>query len=382
MGKIRYLHIVRDDKFTAPVKNVFEKDDTISSEYIHYCWRKRLRYLDNVPGVHLYHNKKDFIRCLQHNDYDVLYLHSLHFSVMPFLKYVPSDKIVIWWAWGGDIYDGQLLGLKSYVHIETLKPITRKVINGGISIRRVKNFLTGILFSIPFAYYRRKTLKRIDYFQPVIDVDYVLMKVFTKFNAQEYYPNNWSNFYTGTETCEKKDPGGAILLGNSAAPANNHLDAWEFIRKDITSDRLVILPLSYGAMDYARKVKEKLNDKSHNIRFLDTFVPFEEYSKLIGRCSYAVYGSIRQHAMGNIYNALRNGLKVFLFSDSYIYKYLVQKGFVVFAIDDVDSESFNNPLSREEQMKNLEAMKREIIEYREKAKSAMNSIISRVKKEV
>jgi hypothetical protein len=378
MRIIRFLHVVKDDKFTAPVKKSFDNDAMIASEYIHYCWRKHLKYLDKEPYVSLYYKSKDFKKRLQKNDYDVLYLHSLHFSVMRFLKYVPSDKIVIWWAWGGDIYDGQLLGLKSYVHIDTLKPITKKVIIGGISSRRIKNLLTGLLFSIPFTYYRKQALKRIDYFQPVIDVDYALMKRFTKFNVQEYYPNNWSNFYTGTEKCEEKDPRGAILLGNSAAPANNHLDAWEFIKKEVSSDRLVILPLSYGAMDYARKVKEEINDKKHNTRFLDTFIPFEEYYKLIGQCSYAVYGSIRQHAMGNIYNALRNGLKVFLFKDSYIFQYLVQKGFVVFAIDDVNAESFNKPLSREEHMKNLDAMKCEIMENREKAKSAMDSIIRRV----
>lgn len=382
MEKIRFLHVVKDDKFNTHIKISFNANESISSEYIYYCWRKQLRYLDKEEDVSLYYESKDFIRRLQKDDYDVLYLHSLHFSIMRFLKYVPSDKIVIWWAWGSDIYDGQLLGLRSYVHIETLKPITKRVVNGGVSKRRLKYFLTKMLFSVPFAYYRRQALKRIDYFQPVIDIDYDLMKQFTTLRAQEYYPVNWSNFYTGTENCEEKDPKGNVLLGNSASPSNNHLDAWEGVKEFIPEDKLVILPLSYGAMDYARKVKATMKDDRHSFRFLDSFLPFEEYSALIQHCSYAVYGSIRQHAMGNIYNALRSGLKVFLFKDSYIYQYLVQRGFVVFAIDDVNAESFYKPLSREEHMKNLDAMKCEILEYREKAKSAMDSIIKRVEKDV
>ena len=168
------------------------------------------------------------------------------------------------------------------------------------------------------------------------------------------------------------------MLGNSASPANNHVDAWKAIEQFIPNGRKVVIPLSYGAMDYAREVKEEIKNSRCEMIFLDSFLPRDEYFKIVGDCSYAVYGSLRQHAMANIYNSLRSGLKVFLFKDSYIYKYLVGCGYVVYAIDDVNEESFTTPLTLAEQRNNVDAMRKECEDYRERGRIAMEDIKSRV----
>lgn len=375
MGVIRFLHIVKDDKFFKPILKSFEKEEDISSKYIYYAWKKTINFLKDEPDLTIYENRRAFIERLQADDYDVIYLHSLHFSILPFIRHIPKNKIVIWWAWGGDIYDGQLFGLKSYVNINTKKAETERVLK---NTRRYKDFVVRILFSGAYSYYRKQALKRIDYFQPVIDIDYSLMKEFTGFKAKEFYTNNWSNFYTGGEVCAMKSRDGSIILGNSASPANNHIDAWKSIKDFIPIEQKVVIPLSYGEMNYAKLVKEEIDDSIHNLSFLDTFLPKKEYFRIIEGCSYAVYGSIRQHAMGNIYNSLKSGLKVFLFRESQIYKYLVGKGFVVFAIEEVKDSSFRSPLSLKDQKTNLEAMKNEQESYREKGRLAFEEIKHRV----
>ena len=372
---MRFLHIIKDDKFFAPLKNDMDTDPNIVSSYVFFSWGKSLKYLNNDESVSIYHRAGDFIKRLKQEDYDVVYIHSLHFSILRFIKYIPKDRIVIWWAWGSDIYDGQLFGMKSFVHVEVNKPETKRILNHS---RRLKNLIAQILFSKLLSHYRKQALNRIDYFQPVIDIDYSLMKEFTGFTAKEYYPLRWSNFYTGDEICKEKNRDGGIVLGNSASPANNHVDAWKAIEPFIPNGRKVVIPLSYGAMDYAREVKEEIKNSRCEMIILDSFLPRDEYFKIVGDCSYAVYGSLRQHAMANIYNSLRSGLKVFLFKDSYIYKYLVRSGYVVYAIDDVNEESFTTPLTLAEQRNNIDAMRKECEDYRERGRIAMEDIKSRV----
>ena len=81
-----------------------------------------------------------------------------------------------------------------------------------------------------------------------------------------------------------------------------------------------------------------------------------DYYALMDTYSYAVYGVIRQQAMGNIFGCLAKGIKVFLYRDSLVYKFLKEDGFVVFAIEDMDGSSFMKPLALTEIEQNREAL--------------------------
>ena len=84
-------------------------------------------------------------------------------------------------------------------------------------------------------------------------------------------------------------------------------------------------------------------------------MPRDEYFKLIDNCSYAVFGVMRQQAMGNIYHCLCQGVKVFLYRDSLVYRFLKEWGYVVFAIEDIDEYSFSTPLNLKELEMNAKA---------------------------
>ncbi len=365
--RIRFLHIVKDDKFLASTILSFEQQDVIDSTYIYFRKKgRKLHFIKPEDNIEIYDSVKDFRNRLVSGDYDVVYLHSLQFGIMRFLRSIPKDKILIWWAWGYDIYGQQVLGMKSFINIEVFKPETNRLWHHF----DLKRFFARLWMEPFFAMHKREVLSRVDYFQPVCDVDYDLMKEQTGFRAKKIY---LVGPYIESQV-HNVDPDGCVLIGNAAAPMENHLDVWMSVKDYIPRERKVIVPLSYGDVDYANKVKKGMLQTDHNICFLDSFLPKEEYFSLFNSCSYAVYGTLRQHAMGNIYRALRKGIKVFLYKDSVLYRHFIKHGYIVFPIEEMDSTSFSEPLSLADRQRNLEAIKAERLSYREIGREALLEI--------
>lgn len=373
---IKFLHILKDDKFAEPLINIYQAYNDITSEFVFYGKRDKLKYIKGRQDVQIFEKAKEFVEKIKVGNYNVVFFHSLQPRLCRFVKSIPSDKIVIWWAFGYDIYGDLNYGPKSFVndsfyYSETLKILKRpRSVQASIKQWCVKLYIESIL-----RLYKKDILGRIDFFQPVIPFEFEQVKSFFKRDVREYYlPDSIARFdYSDSPKSEN----GNIIIGNSASAFNNHVDVWLKIKDFIPKSREVVMPLSYGNMSYAKAVKERIVG-NHNIRFLDTFLPRDEYFSIVNSCSYAVYGSIRQHAMGNIYTSLRNGVKVFLFRDSYIYKYMTSFGFVVFAIEDVDERSFFIPLNMEQQKQNVVCLEKEL-EYRnQKGMLALDVIRKRI----
>ncbi len=201
---------------------------------------------------------------------------------------------------------------------------------------------------------------RVNYFQPVLPIEYSLLKLNRHFKAQEFYSNRSLDVFCDDTTQYGK---GNILFGNSASYTNNHLDVWERIRKYVPSESEVFVPLNYGYEGYAEDITDVIEDKGLKVSFLRTFLPKEEYFSLLESCSYAIFGILRQQAMGNIYFCVQHGIKVFLYKDSLIYKYLSDAGYIVFTIEDVNNDSFRVPLTEKQIAQNRSALRNDA-EYR------------------
>ena len=84
-------------------------------------------------------------------------------------------------------------------------------------------------------------------------------------------------------------------------------------------------------------------------------MPKDEYQKILDTVSHAVFGVMRQQALANIYYCLRNGVKVYLFRDSMVYKELIKTGYVCFTIeDDLSTESLKSCLNEQDAKMNLD----------------------------
>lgn len=371
------LQIVRDVKFIKSTQIVAQNTYIDSESVTVSPARKDVHnYIENQ--IIVINSKRDLIKKIKSENYNVVFFHSLPIKYYSIIKEIPHGTIVMWFSYGfdiyGDKYEHGLFGLPAFVEIDLYKPKTRQAIKmASTSIYRVKQWILKMNY-YPQWSRRNNVLKRIDYFQPVKPLDFKMMQNVNGFRAKEIFLSNYGRSIEGKEFIPHKAEG-AIILGNSASPICNHLDVWDFIKRKIEVGRPIIVPLSYGNLQYAKIVKNELRGESDSIHFLEVFLPRDEYFKVMDSCSYAIYGSMRQHAMGNIYNALRNDVKVFLYRDSPMYSYLKEMGFVVYAIEDIDSSSFIRPITETEHLQNVKAFNKEYDYCRSKGQESFKEIL-------
>lgn len=107
-----------------------------------------------------------------------------------------------------------------------------------------------------------------------------------------------------------------ILVGNSAAPSNNHLEALARLLPYKDDDIKIFVPLSYGDQSHAEKVieqgKARFGDK---LVPMTEFMPFDKYVEFLKSIDIAIFNHRRQQAMGNTISLLGMGKKVFMRSD-------------------------------------------------------------------
>jgi hypothetical protein len=128
--------------------------------------------------------------------------------------------------------------------------------------------------------------------------------------------------------------GDSILIGNSATLSNNHLDIFDIIKN--TNSKMIV-PLSYGAygyQDYKERVIYQGNKLfKDNFHAIKSFLPIQEYDKILMSCNTMIMYHIRQQALGNIYMALYLGMRVFLNKKSITYKYMNDIGMIIFELE-------------------------------------------------
>jgi|GEM_PF-688043 len=357
---IRVLHFVQDDKFIDNTREKFEEDGRFFNRYCMIVKASDFKFarVKNTQGIKLLYSIKVIKEVLDSDTYDVILFYSLpDFHVF---KYIPDNKIVIWWAWGYDIY-----GRNRFIDIPLYKPLTRRLyqdLHKAGFLQRVFSKIGRIPFLIDAIRNikqgsKKKAIKRVDFFQPVIHIEYELMKKCKGFKAKEFY-HPWRGIISSISPIfpEHNDN---ILIGHSAAFINNHLDVWERVKKYVPESSTVIFPINYGDLDYANYLANYLKASDANIKLLRDFLPVDEYYALVGACSYAILGLLREAGIGNMFKCLSTGVKLFLYKESIPYQYFHDLGFKVFAIEDIDENSFLTPLSLEDMQHNKQCVIKE-----------------------
>ena len=138
-------------------------------------------------------------------------------------------------------------------------------------------------------------------------------------------------------------------------PNNNHIDLLSILENKRIKCTAYI-PISYP--NNQEKYKEHLKSfvqklRFVSVRFLENFIPREEYFKIIDECSVAIFGHIRQQAVGNIFRMLYTGKKILMYKDSVGYNYFKQHNVKIFNIeDDLHQDFFEKTLDIESQKAN------------------------------
>ncbi|MCF4009277.1 TDP-N-acetylfucosamine:lipid II N-acetylfucosaminyltransferase [Rheinheimera sp. UJ63] len=258
----------------------------------------------SIPG-YFKHYGKSIIKMHQaqkvilHGMFDIKLVYILFF--MPWLL-----KKCYWFIWGGDLYEYKL---------------------------RETNFRWKLLDDIV----RRPVIKNIGHLITYIKGDYELAKQW--YSAKGKYHEcimYTSNLYREYEIPQKQNSCVNILVGNSADPSNNHIDAFDKLEALSGKDIKIYVPLSYGNPDYAKMIIEQGHRRfGEKFEALTEYMPFNKYLEFLGKIDIAIFNHKRQQAMGNTITLLGLGKKVFMRRDVTPWAFFKSNGITVYDIKDL-----------------------------------------------
>jgi len=134
-----------------------------------------------------------------------------------------------------------------------------------------------------------------------------------------------------------------ILVGNSGAPSNEHIEALSWLAHFADSPVKVVVPLNYGGTpEYVDEVI-----KYGKALFADKFVPLtdmldkSEYDKLLASVDVGVFAHYRQQGLYVVYSLFLRRKKMYLRASTSSYASLIASKFVVFASEDVTTQGFS-----------------------------------------
>lgn len=337
------LHIAQDDKFINAAYHLFEEAFPGENQFVIILppANPPTKFLDKQVEVnaHFEIRSADTVDKLVNMSslYQVTVFHGLNkLKGAVFSKSTNKDQFMAI-IYGAEIYNNEVIG--DQLIGEKTKALKRATERKTI-IDVAKNIYR------KFAYRDSKT---------VVDTDLkeVLFKMnvfgsmpsfsYNRFKDEKIYNSSVKKIpfsYYPIEFIVKNEnlrvSGNNILLGNSASATNNHLEAFELLKNHNLKGRRIFTPLSYGNRRYAKAI-ESYGKKifPNNFTALTSFLPLEEYNKILSRCGIVIMNHYRPQAMGNIIAQLFMGGKVFLNNtDSYQYFkhlgchiYLIEKDF-------------------------------------------------------
>lgn len=258
-----------------------------------------------------------FRTLLELHRHDKIILHGLFMNhLVILLSFMPwLHKKCYWVIWGWDLYYHQLAVKNAHYRFMEV--------------------------------FRKHLISRLGGFVTYVDGDYE--------NARQWYGAKGkycecimyrSNVYSGGElfsSCEKEkiisdNKKFNLLVGNSADPANNHLDVFKKLAEFDLSNLVekIYCPLSYGDPEYASQIKLK-GEMMFGAKFypLIDFMPLEQYNKILDEIDIAIFAHHRQQGMGNTINLLGRGKTVFMRDGTSSYDFFKKLGITIFPFEDL-----------------------------------------------
>lgn len=243
--------------------------------------------------------------------------HAFHASIHRLIHEVPEGVRIAWLGWGYDYYPS-LLRERFPPPDGLLEPRTRQL------RRALEGESAG-----PLPELDREALERVDWFIPVLRSEWALARQLNPWLRAGYLPWGYGTGRVERALPPPSQPRRAILVGNSAALTNNHLDTFDMLRAaggTDTYDRVVV-PLTYGPTEVTRRVVEA-GRAAFGERFepLTDHLPRDRYEELVASCHTLVFGHVRQQGLGNVSIAVRAGLRLVLHPRSILREDLIAAG--------------------------------------------------------
>lgn len=306
---MKIIHLLVDDKFIDSAIREFETVSPGVHEYILPAGQPPYRYLRSSKVQAM--SREACLTRLHQPDVAAVICHSLPLSHLLMLPELPPGPTVFWLGWGYDYYgliaDAFPQGL---FMSQTSALVGRIHPRGGLPQPGV---MRSSVLSVARPYAKpSKTeiaaLQRVDHFCPVLPNEHHLVRQHNPWFKAAYLRWNYGTTEDDMSLVDAEHGlprlGRNILVGNSATPANNHLECFEALRKlpDL-EDRQIVVPLSYGDFDgaYTRHIVSA-GTQHFGARFvpMQTFLPIDRYLEVLTSCGHVMMNHIRQQAVGNI----------------------------------------------------------------------------------
>lgn len=311
-----------------------------------------LRYIENIDSIEFV-KEEDFLNYLIENNIEVVILHAFNSCPYNLIPHIPIRIKVVWVAWGYDIYS--LISYRPFIPLRHIYgPLTLKAKSGNAK----ETFQQAHAKLHAFIHHKEieKAVSRIDYFSGVVESEYDLMRKNSFFQAKKviynYFDLNTEMRKNAPQNLHVK--GNNIIIGNSADPTNNHLDAFERVKNVDLHGKKIYSFLSYGGTEeYKNKVIKKGKELWGERFFpITDFLPFNDYMDIVRSCGNVIMFHERQQAMGNITTALWTGCKVFLSKSSILYHSMKDHCILYNMDDDLSEQQFSTNLRDKQICKN------------------------------
>lgn len=338
LNENKIIHVMADEKFNDMAIRQFEEAAPGAHDYLIVAKKLLLTKSPLAKKCTL----DELLPQLSHSNIAGVIFHSLRLNYYRLLRHIPEGKSVVWLGWGYDYYslmsneneDSRILPKTKILQSPPLKRSAKRILKPFLhKLRLIKNRAS------------ISDLKRVDYFSPVLDIEYEMVLRHIPLQAKYI---SW-NYGTAEDDLSLPDMGTSIgkniLAGNSATATNNHIELFEAIRDhvDLTNHK-VIVPLSYGDAYYHSKIME------HGERLLGdafspltTFMPKEQYLETIRSCGFVMMNHLRQQALGNICIAMLMGAKVYLHKENPLTGWLESRGAILGTTDSFRLEPLQEP---------------------------------------
>lgn len=328
----RIVHVFPDSVFLPFTADVFEEAAPGLNTFLVYSQHPEARQhdLSRVPRMERVRTDPAgldrVVDALAGSDLAVF--HSVgEFAAQALLR-CPPGPARMWSGWGGDYYGSDL-----FPHAGLLGPQTARFARQHRTLRaQLGWFRLRYRATRPLHAAARAT----DLFSAPIPEDLrVFRRRFGGFRgdyAQLNYASVEDTFAPGTTPVAGDD----ILLGNSAALSNNHLELLELLSRRPLAGRRVVAPLSYGDPGYADAVSARGRELfGSDFLPLRDFLPLGEYVEIISRCGLVLMGHRRQQGIGNVATAMWSGAAVVLDARSPLTRFLRTRGAELTTLQDM-----------------------------------------------
>lgn len=304
-----YIHVIQDEKFTDQFIKFINRNYN-PDEHVIYVYRLGERFTSaKYPNVvYLEYKYSDLKKISAGFDKaEKIFIHGFYnLKIMLWLRfnaYVLRKTVLI--IWGADLYNARYA-------------IKDKEQKGLHLTHRICEIL------------KRQLMQRVTMYMTFACADFDLAKEWYGASGKQFDCLYTSNVDIGLlDSLEKKEFSGKvnIMVGNSATRTNQHKEVLNILKKYAEENICIYCPLSYGGdSEYAVEIAEygKKLFKDKFVAITD-YMESDEYAEFLNKMDIAIFNNNRQQATANIEILSYLGKKLYIRSDTTMWKHYVER---------------------------------------------------------